>query len=158
MILYSTNVLLKFHIQQMYFNNIHYVWCSEAFDSTKLAAYTPGNMVAPSSNPVDIYRQLKNDVTRKDRHSYKINEQQTSLKSLATRSHASGLITEEIKEEIFYKVDNATFEDWTPLIYIIPKQPVIGRIKLVPIAKRASNGLEYIIEDLNTSEFDVIEP
>jgi hypothetical protein len=61
-VLYSTNVFLKFHIQEQYRGDIHYVWCSENFDSRKLSAYSSGSLVPPSSNPADIYRQLQQDV------------------------------------------------------------------------------------------------
>ena len=157
MILYSTNVFLKFHIQQLYYNDLHYVWCSDNFDSAKVSAYSAGHLVPPSSNPADIYRQLKAETTKKDRHSSKILEQQNSIKNQAVRYHASGSITETAKEDIFFMVDNASFDDWRPLLYLIPKQPILSRVEQVPIAKRASNGMEFIIKDLLSTEFHVIE-
>jgi hypothetical protein len=156
-LLYSTNVFLKLLIQERFRDNIHYSWCSESFDSSSLPKYSFSSQVAPSSNPADIYRELKNAVHKKDQHCYKINEQKVSLKNLALTWEASSEISTNDKEEIVYRVDNASFDDWRPLIYIIPRALVETRIQLVPPDRRASFGPEYIITDLKRDEFDIIE-
>jgi hypothetical protein len=156
-LLYSTNVFLKLLIQERFRGDVHYAWCSESFDSSTLPRYSLSSQVAPSSNPADIYRELKNAVQRKDQHSYKINEQKLSLKKLAIDWEATGEIGSDEKEEIVYRVDNAAFDDWRPLIYIIPRALVLSRIQAVPPNNRASFGPEYIVPDLRRSEFDVIE-
>lgn len=156
-LLYSTNVLLKLLIQERFRGDIHYVWCSESFDSQSLPRYSHRSQVAPSSNPADIYRELKGAVQRKDQHCYKINEQKLSLKTLAVEWENAGEITSEDKEEIIYRVDNASFDDWRPLIYVIPRAMVEPRLKVVPANKRASFGPEFIIADLHRYEFDIIE-
>lgn len=156
-LLYSTNVYLKLHIQQCFRGDIHYVWCSEFFDSKTLGRYSPGSLIPPSSNPADIYRQLKSDIERGDQHSSKIAEQKASLTKLAIAWERNGEISPLQRAEIVYMVKNASFNDWRPLVYIIPRQPVDPRVKLVPANKRAGLGMEYIIEDLKRSEFDLIE-
>ena len=82
-LLYSTNVFLKFQVEEQYCGGVHYVWCSENCDSKTLSIYSAGALVAPSSNPADIYRELKRDVDGKDKHSAKINAQKATLTSLA---------------------------------------------------------------------------
>jgi hypothetical protein len=156
-VLYSTNTFLKFHIQERFRKCIHYVWCSESFDNAKLGAYSGASLIAPSSNPAEIYRQLKLDVERADRHSAKIIAQRASLNSLAVDWEANGDITVDEKNEIIYMAKNASFIEWRPLIYVIPRQTVAARLKLVAPDKRASLGLEYIIDDLQRDEFDIIE-
>lgn len=156
-LLYSTNVLLKLLIQERFRGDIHYVWCSESFDSQSLPRYSLRSQVAPSSNPADIYRELKGAVQRKDQHCYKMTEQKLSLKSLAVSWEAAGEINSEEKEEIVYMVDNASFEDWRPLVYVIPRAMVDLRLKVVPANRRASFGPEYILPDLRRHEFDIIE-
>jgi len=156
-VLYSTNVFLKFLIQQRFRKDVHYVWCSEYFDSTTQPAYSGSSIVAPSSNPADIYRQVRRDIQEKDRHSYKINEQKASLTKLAINWELAGEITKDDKDEIVFMANNGSFDDWRPLIYVIPRGPVEGKLKLVPIDRRASFGIEYIIDNLERSEFDVIE-
>jgi hypothetical protein len=156
-ILYSTNVFLKFHIQQQYRGDMHYVWCSENFDSRTLGAYSSGALIPPSSNPADIYRSLLDDVKRGDRHSAKIAAQRASFKSLAAIWLAAGEITTDQKDEIIYMTEHADMSYWRPLLYIIPRIPVEPRLKTVPMDKRAGLAPEYIIEDLRRSEFDLIE-
>lgn len=156
-VLYSTNVFLKLLIQQMYRGDIHYVWCSESFDSKTLGSYTHGNRVPPSSNPADIYRQLKDDVNRQDQHSAKIQEQKSSFKDLAVDWAKKGEITAADRDDIMYMVDHAAFNDWRPLIYVIPRKRVESRLQLVPMHRRAGFGVEYIIPDLRREEFDLIE-
>jgi hypothetical protein len=114
-------------------------------------------LVAPSSNPAEIYRQLALDIRNKDRHSYKINAQKASLTSLAIAWEASNEITSDQKDEVVFMVTNATFDDWRPLLYIIPRNLVETRLQNVPIHRRASFGDEFIVEDLQRNEFDVIE-
>jgi|ERR1700761_230034 len=157
LLLYSTNVFLKFHIQQQYRGDIHYVWCSENFDSRTVAAYSPGSLVPPSSNPADIYRSLLDDVKRADRHSAKIAAQKASFEKLASMWLTAGEINASQKDEIIYLVENAGINHWRPLLYVIPRIPVESRLKTVPMDKRAGLGPEYIIEDLRRSEFDIIE-
>lgn len=156
-LLYSTNVFLKLLIQERFRGDVHYAWCSESFDSSTLPRYSLSSQVAPSSNPADIYRELKLAVQKKDQHSYKINEQKLSMKRLAVDWEAAGEISSDDKEEIVYRVDNATFDDWRPLIYVIPRVLVQSRIQTVPPSQRASFGPEYIVPDLRRGEFDTIE-
>ncbi|AUD00988.1 hypothetical protein [Spirosoma pollinicola] len=157
MILYSTNVFLKYHIQQKYFNDVHYVWCSELFDSKTASIYSPGSLVPPSSNPADIYRQLKADVSGGDSHSAKIVEQRASIIARATEWEINGVINSLVKDDIIYIATNGSINYWRPLIYVIPKAPLITRLHTVPASKCAGLGTEYIINDLNRAEFDIIE-
>jgi|ERR1041385_6072575 hypothetical protein len=156
-LLYSTNVFLKFLIQQKFRNDEHYIWCSDTFDAAAHPKYSVGSLVAPSANPADIYRQLKIDVQKQDRHSAKIAAQKASLTALAITWEANGEVSKDQKDEIVFMVTNATFDDWRPLLYIIPRQLVQARMKVVPIHQRASFGDEFIIEDLKRYEFDLIE-
>lgn len=155
--MYSTNVFLKFLIQQRFRNDKHYVWCSDCFDATTQPRYSASFLVAPSSNPAEIYRQLKLDVQNKDRHSSKINAQKASLTALAIHWEKTSEISSDENEEIVFMVNNASFDDWRPLLYVVPSHLVKDRLKTVPIDKRASYGVEYIIEDLQRYEFDIIE-
>lgn len=156
-VLYSTNVFLKLLICERYRNDVHYVWCSECFDSKKERKYSHLSKVAPSSNPADIYRELRRDVEGKDLHSAKINAQKAELKALAIKWEIAGEIQPEDKEDIIFKIDTASLEEWSPLIYVIPRAPVQDRLQLVRMKERGAFGNEYIISDLHRSEFDVIE-
>ncbi len=155
--LYSTNVYLKLLIQEKYRNDLHYVWCSDCFDSTKLGAYAMGSHLPRSSNPAEIYRDIKSDVERSDFHSAKIRDQKTSFKSLAVQWQQAGEITKLEEQEIVYRVDHAPADLWRPLVYVISRPLVETRLQLVPLSQRASMADEFIIADLARSEFDLLE-
>jgi hypothetical protein len=156
-LLYSTNPFLKLLIQEKYRKDVHYVWCSEAFDSTKHGQYSSLSLVAPSSDPCAIFKTLRDELARGERHGTKIPQVQASLKALAVQWRDAGDISEDDAEEIIYMTDNATAREWRPLVYVIPRAPVAARLQPVAIAKRASLGPEYVICDLARHEFDVIE-
>lgn len=155
--LYSTNVFLKQLLQAKYRKDKHFVWCSESFDGTKLPGYTPGALIAPSSNPSDIYQDLKREVARNDYHSGKIGAQKASFKAQAVKWKIAGEITDSQEQDIIFMVDNAPSNHWRPLLYVIRRDLVETRMKLVPVSQAASFADEYIIDDLDRSEFDLIE-
>jgi hypothetical protein len=150
-LLYSTNVYLKYWVQEQYWSSIHYVWCTEHFDNP------PGLPLPPSANPADIYRRLKADIAGQDSHSEKIAQQKASLITLAAKWTEDGLLQPDARDEIMYKVNHAAWEDWRPLVYVIPRALVETRMQLVPIDQRAGQANEYIVADLNRNEFDAIE-
>jgi hypothetical protein len=156
-LLYSTNVYLKLLIQEKYFNDKHYIWCSEYFDSNTAPKYSIGTLIAPSSNPASIYKELQRDVMGKDKHSAKINAQKASFVARAIESFDRGDITEDEKEEIIYMVNDAPFEYWRPLLYVASTELIKHKLTLVPINQRAGFGNEYIAKDLTRYEFDIVE-
>ena len=157
-VLYSTNVLLKLLIQEQFFGDMHYVWCSECFDSSKEYAYSGRALVGSTSNPADIYRELRRAVETSDQHCLKIKEQKASLSALAVRAAGSGDISTQSKEDIVHMVETAAMGHWRPVIYVIPANASVRKkAQEVPRRKCASAGPEYIIPDLRRSAFDVIE-
>jgi hypothetical protein len=155
--LYSTNTFLKYRIIENYRGRVHHVWASEHCDPKHAPSYSEASLVPPSSSPAEIYRELKRDVTAQDFHSAKITAQRVSLKRLAIKWEKTGEITKEEKTDIIYRVDHAPFEQWRPLLFVIPRGPVEHRLRLVPIKERAGFGPEYIIPDLIKSEFAIVE-
>ncbi|MDQ2732289.1 MAG: hypothetical protein M3Y56_11565 [Armatimonadota bacterium] len=113
--------------------------------------------VGRSSNPSDIYNQWASVVKSQDSHDRELIAQKDTLIRLATDWSLAGEITALVRDEIIFLVQNAGWHDWRPLIYVIPRAPVEPRLQVVPIAQRAGFGVEYIISDLQGSEFDVIE-
>lgn len=149
---------MKYLINERYRAGTHYVWCSESFDSQTLGAYATGATVPPSSNPKDIFFDLKKAVNTTDKNNTKIKEQISGLAALAVKWEQAGEISAADKNDILYMVNEpAFFRHWRPLLYVIPRAPVDLRLNPVPAAQCASLGSEYIITDLRTTEFDVIE-
>ena len=156
-VLYSTNTFLKFLIQQKFRGDVHHVWCSQHFAVPIGPAYQGSAQVPPSSTPADIYRRLKEDISRGDTHSAKIREQRASFIARAIQWEGAGEITADQKEEIIYYANLQVGQLWRPIVYVIPSGPVISRLQLVPAPSRAGFGDEYIIGDLARAEFDIIE-
>lgn len=156
-ILYSTNPFIKLLIQEKYRKDIHYVWCSESFDSSKQSGYSAASLVAPSSNPASIYKELRDGCKRADKHCSKIADTRATLKSLAVDWNNKGEVTAEEKEEIILLADDNDSLYWRPLVYVIPRKLVESQLKAVALGKRASFGNEFIIENLARNEFDIIE-
>jgi len=155
--LYSTNTFLKHLICQRYRNDVHYVWCSQDFDSTTVSSYLSGSLLPASSNPASIYRSLKADVAGGDMHSDKIKSQKASFAKLAVQWETSGEIDRQQKADIIWMVKNVDLSYWRPLIYVIHRPSVQSRLQLVPMKNRAGLAEEFIIPDLQRSEFDLIE-
>jgi len=158
LLLYSVNPYLKYYIHQKYRGDIHFVWCSEHFDSRKVGGSSSGSMIPPSSNPASLYEDLKEAVDSEDEGNLKIIQQKNSLKSLAIDWETAGQITTAEKEEIILSIDKGYFKQWHPLIYVIPRALVDSRLIHVSRPSRASLGMEFQIHDLKGSEFDVIQP
>lgn len=157
-VLYSTNPALKLLIQREYRADMHYVWCSEYFDSRSAPSFSLAALVGRSSNPADVYKELRKDTSPAfDRHSAKIAQIKASLTALASEWHRSGAITENSRDEILYLLNNAGPHEWRPLLYVIPRALVASRMKEVPPDRRSGFGREWIVEDLAPGEFDVIE-
>lgn len=102
LLLYSVNCYLKFHIQEKYCGNQHYVWVSDRFDSGS----------APTSNPKNIFNALKSAVDEEDEHDYKIAEQKSLIIARAIEWEAAGTITTFDKDEIIFSAQNGAFKQW----------------------------------------------
>jgi hypothetical protein len=112
----------------------------------------------PSSDPASIYRNLQRAVKEADDHDSKIAEQKKVLLGLAVKWCDDALISDAAREEITAIVMSARFPDWRPLLFVMPFHLVEARLQEVPRARRASIEPEYIVSDLKSHEFDIIEP
>lgn len=134
------------------------MWCSPEFEGAKLGKYSIGSYQPPSSDPATIYRQLKAAIRSPDQHDPKIASQKSTISGLAIKLAADGQILESERDEIVAMLSKASITDWRPLIFVIPYERVASRVKIVPVADRASIEPEYIISDLADDEFRIIEP
>ncbi|HLP97999.1 MAG TPA: hypothetical protein VK149_06105 [Sideroxyarcus sp.] len=154
--LYSTNPFIKLLIQERYRNDEHYVWCAESFDANKQPGFTAASLVAASSNPASIYKELRMGCQKGEKHCSKIKEVRASLKALAVAWEAAGEITEDDKQEIILLADDPDPMYWQPLIYVIHKERVQDRLENVPLVSRASWGKEFVLKNMKRTEFDII--
>ncbi len=157
LLLYSTNTLMAYHINEKYYGDLHYVWCSAFFGASNIPSpYRPN---PPSSSPQEIYESLMRDVESGDRHSAKIKQNKAGLRHGANFKHRQGDINDAQRLEIFAKVRLAQLADFKPLLYVIPFSEVSGMLSPVPVSLRANPlAEEFIIQRLPRSSFDIIDP
>lgn len=153
-IYYSINTKLAHYINQRFYNDIHYVWVSPF--------YSDNNRNPPSSNPKDIYSRLKQETSGiiLDNHSFMIENNKLGIIKGATERKNQGIISEK-KEKIIHSIIQKSNNPalFYPLIYIIPTclvQSLISKPNFEMKAYLFSE--EYIITDLNGSNFDIITP
>jgi hypothetical protein len=155
-VLYSANSWLGYKIADEYYRGQHYVWCTPYFDSSSIPSidYT----VPPSSSPIEIYRSLREDVKRGDRHSAKIAANKAGLLRGVEHKRAAGDVTDEQASEIASIVDASEPRDFRPLIFVIPFHLVQDKLRKVPVSQRAHPlSVEFIIDGLTRDCFDVID-
>jgi hypothetical protein len=158
LILYSTNPWIKFHLQSRFRGDKHYVWCSEFSDSRAAARGSLASLVPPSSNPVEIYLEFASAVSRNDRHHARIESIKASYLSLSAGWVADGSMNTSDRDELVYMLEHAEMKYWRPMLYLIPRTSV-DPVRLEPVhpAKRAGLGPEFIITDLCSNEFELLE-
>ena len=148
---------MKHRIQRDFFGDVHHAWCSEVLDSSKLNRYARGATMAPSSDPYQIYKDLDRIIDGNDHHGSKIVEQRKTLAALAVEKAKNGLISEDDRDLITAMVEKAALRDFAPRLLVIPCERLGNRVLAVPYEKWAGSEQEWIVTDLRSSEFDIIE-
>ncbi len=147
-ILYSVGTYLAYKIAKKYYHNIHYVWCTTAFN----ASGQP-----PTSNPSKICKRYLEQITTADRHTKEIENNTAGILRGAKAKLDSGIIDKKAYNEIRCIVSAAEYESFFPMLYIIESKKVKDKCVEVLMAERASdNSIEYKIENLMENEFEVI--
>lgn len=158
-LLYSANPWIAHDIADRYLGGVHRVWCSEYFDPKTAPASSAAALIGPSSSPKAIFYGLWEDCDKEDTHSHVIRSHRRTFRALATDWFSAGRITEAQRNEILATVKSSSWKIWRPVLYVIPRAPIeaASRLNVVPLGKRAAYGGEYQIEDLHTTEFDIVE-
>ncbi|MEO5375115.1 MAG: hypothetical protein H7840_12665 [Alphaproteobacteria bacterium] len=156
-VLYSTNPWLSHHISRIYRGDSHFVWCGEYFDPHREAGHSPAAMVGYTSSPRMIYEQLYHSVDTEDEHCPLIRGYRKKFQQLAREWLSQGMVTPQQKVEITSLTKKPAWKPWRPVLYIIDRASVAGRLVAVPAGRRAAFGAEFQILDLKPHEFDMIE-
>lgn len=147
-LLYSAGTALAYRIAKDYYNNEHYVWCTESFD----AALQPG-----TSNPRTLCSRYLEQILKSDRHAVEINNNKAGILKGASEKLKNGIITPEQFIEISTLVACAKNEDFYPVLFLINKKAVKKRMIIVnPNDKASNSSIEYIVPDLKRNEFELI--
>jgi hypothetical protein len=147
--LYSTNPYFSHFISEKYLNNKHFVWCSDLYD--------PGG--APSSSPCELFISLQKDCDSEDGHSSLIARYKKTFRRLAVIWRAKKIITSEQEDEIVMQINSHSWKIWRPQLYIICRSLIesSNRLMKVPVKSRASTTEEWKIQELDSSEFEIIQ-
>ena len=156
LVLYSTYSWLAYKINEMYYGDQHYVWCTPFFDPR--SRFAKESAVPPTSSPREIYDVLYEECRRRDQHSKKVDQNRLGILHGADVKLRLGAISPVQHEEISAIATNAVIGDFFPLLFVIPYAPVAAIIKQVPIKERAHVlSQEFILENLPRRAFDVLE-
>ncbi len=133
-----------------------YVWCTPYAGPGSRSRHDM--TVPPTSSPLEIYRLMHEESSRGDRHSGAIERNRAGIVRGARSRRQQGMISEAQEAEIGAAVRLAQTHDFKPLLFLIPFGGVRGRLREVPVEERAHPlSLEYIIESLPRTSFDIIE-
>ncbi len=147
-ILYSVGTHLAYKIAKRYYKNIHYVWCTTAFNASKQP---------PTSNPSKICKRYLEQITTGDRHAKEIENNIAGILRGAKEKFGSGVINKKEYNEIRSIVSAAEYGSFFPMLYIIESEKVKNKCKEVSEADRASDdAVEYKVEDLMEDEFEPV--
>lgn len=158
-ILYSANPWFATDVASKYRRGIHFAWVCECFDITTAPVGSAAAMIAPTSSPCRIYRNLSEEYKAQDEHSSEIQRYKKTFSRLAKKWFVDGSITQDQRDEIIASVRATSWRIWKPVLYIIPRAPIeaASRLISVPRPARAGYGPEQQILDLRQDEFDIIE-
>lgn len=146
--LYSVGTQLAYKIAKRYYGNVHYVWCTTEFNSSKQP---------PTSNPAKICKRYLEQITTGDRHTKEIENNMAGILKGAQAKLNCGIISKKEYDDIRSIVSVAEYEAFFPMLYIVESKKVKDRCIEVMVSDRASDeAVEYKIEDLKENEFEII--
>lgn len=148
--LFSVGTRFSKKINEIFYKNKHYVWCTTLYDCDKQPI---------TSNPKSICKRLLEVIHTKDRHAVEIENNIAGVLRGAQAKLDKGEIDEDQFKLIGQFINLAEYDSFFPIIYIIDVNKVgEDRCKEVPLEERASDcSIEYKIEDLSEGEFQVID-
>lgn len=156
LVLYSANTQLAYRINEHFYGQIHFVWCSAFFSAP--SSRSIDMEMPPSSTPCDICRNYLEDITRRDLHSRSLQDNRTGLENGMKSKLAERVITEEQYRELEEIIAKSALDELRPLLYVIPFEGVRDLVESVPPSQRAHPfSPEYRIERLPRSRFDVLD-
>ncbi len=154
LLLYSASTWLAYSIAERFYG-VHYAWCTGFYDGITAPRHFN---IPPTSSPAEIYRNLEEETRRGDLHSRGIERNASGILGGAQAKLEAGVITKTQHREIRKAVAKAEIPDFRPVLYVIPFDRLEGRVPEVPVSQRAHPlSLEYLVEDLRSGCFDLLE-
>ncbi|MCB9438377.1 MAG: hypothetical protein H6673_15485 [Anaerolineales bacterium] len=145
---FSVNADLVYYLTKEFFGGNFYVYVAPQFSVTN----------PPSSQPYELHARLCRASHSRDRGDANILRIKAVLRSVALVKRASNIIDDSQLQDILDTLDMAQPEDYSPLIYVIPRSAIDpSRLKSVPVKQRPHfSSRELRIEDLQEHEFVII--
>lgn len=148
-LLFSVGTSLAYSVDNEYYNGVHYVWCA-----TKINSFTQ----PLTSNPISIAKRWLRIVADGDIHVPDVDANTSGILNGAKLKLSNKHITKQDNKAIRSKVAVATYKDFLPVLYVIDTKKVKSRCIEVPPNRVASaTSIEYIIEDLQDGEYDLLD-
>lgn len=153
LILYSAVTKLAYNLGQKFYGETHYVWCAPRPGADRFAWSNPA-----SSDPIAIYRHIRQAILDGDGHSPHIEQNRRGLLFGAQAKEQQGVIDAATRQRVEGVVKLAPLSDFSPLLLVMPYVTVCGILKQADVQDAARpTSEEYIIEALPRSFFDVLE-
>jgi hypothetical protein len=147
-ILYSVGTQLAYNIAKKYYDNVHFVWCTTAFNNFKQP---------PTSNPSTICKRYLEQITTGDQHTKEIENNKVGILRGAKAKLNTGIIDKREYTNIRAAVLVAEYDSFFPVLYIIKSEMVVNKCLEVSVDEKASpHSVEYKIVNLMKNEFEMI--
>ena len=151
--LFSQSTRLAYTINEKFYKNEHYVWCSE---------FLHNKNQPPTSDPIARCNRLMQIINTGDRHAIEIDEHISGILTGASSKLKSQIITKEehniICAYINYVMDYVGYEAFMPIIYIIDYNKVKNRCEYINVPEKASDSSSEIrITNLKQREYTLID-
>lgn len=155
LLLYSTSTWLAYAIAERFYDGIHFAWCSPVYDGTKAASHFN---IPPTSSPAELYRALREEVERGERHSELMKRNRLGILSGADAMLNAGVITKVRRDEIEEVVEDSHPREFRPVLFVMPYEAVRNRVVEASVRQRAHPmSIEYRVEQLPRDHFDMLE-
>ena len=147
--LFSQTTKLAYTINEKFYKNRHYVWCSEYIHDTNQP---------PTSDPIARCNRLLQIIKTGDRHATEIDEHLSGILAGAKAKLKSKVISKEQHKLICTYLNIVGYEEFMPIIYIIDYSKVKDRCEYINAKDKASDSSSEIrITDLMPNEYTIID-
>lgn len=145
---YSTQPFLAWCLNRFFFAGKHYVWASTHF--------YPYRLLNPkSSNPYLVYKDLYDPWKDNDVHDKTVAQFRLNLLKGVFAHEKSGVLTAERAKRLKRICTNVDIRFLYPIVYRIEvTNSIVGRHVVAGSGTQRSS--EYLIRDLDESEFDIL--
>lgn len=153
-ILYSTNCLLAYRVNQLYYDDKHYIWAATEAGTEVDADPLLAN--PPTSQPMHRYKQLALESQRGDLHGLFIKEQKAGIRRGAEVKYETNVISAKHRDTIFKMVELSVPADFKPLLYAMAYDDVKDLVRVPEVGELAHPcSSEFLIEALPRALFRV---